>query len=341
MKTLNILVVTDGVPGHESQALGLCQWLSSRYHINSVRYEVRLRFKALSRIALPFLQGLRTPAGFLFKIFYTANPLPENKPDVIVSMGGNTSFANILLSHYYGCTNIFIGSLRRLNAELIAAHLTLEPTGHAANIVMQITPSTVDREKLLVEGKVFIREIGLQEDKKYWTLIIGGDGAGYHYSEQDWIALGTWANSIAEQHNIRWLISTSRRTGANAELLLKATINPENIATAIWWNHKPEKKLMAMMGVCERIIVTADSMSMINEAIASGCDVVILDKDNSANGRYRNALQGFVDAKLCSRQLLSAKAEISKSINPPTLINELVSPVLDALETILERTVTQ
>ena len=333
---MRVLLVTDGIPGHENQARGLCQWLSRRYQVELQTLSVTLRFKALSRLLLPhFTEVGPALARRLFNSCYGGDLPPEQAPDLVLSAGGNTSFANILLRRYYGCPNIFIGSRRRLNAESLVAHLTLEPTGDDNNIVMTVSPNLVDREQVAQAGQDFIAQQALEQP--LWGLVIGGDGAGFHYTEADWLALAEWANKVALARGVRWLVSSSRRTGALGESVLRTHMLAQTIGYAIWWHSNPEKKLAAIMGASERLVVTADSMSMINEAMASGSAVTVLAlPKHTANARYCNAIDGFEAAGLCTRvQLGEEPGEAAFGAATPDM-NPSIESVLDRLDYLLK-----
>ena len=60
----------------------------------------------------------------------------------------------------------------------------------------------------------------------------------------DWEMLAVKMNALAEANDIRWLVSTSRRTGARAEGILRKHLDPDTIARVVWWAEKPER-LMA------------------------------------------------------------------------------------------------
>lgn len=74
-------------------------------------------------------------------------------------------------------------------------------------------------------------------------MLIGGDGAGAQYQEQDWMQLAKQMNLLARQHRIKWLLSTSRRTGKQAEKILQQYLNFECIVDVVWWAEQPRAVL--------------------------------------------------------------------------------------------------
>ena len=146
--TLNILILSDGLPGHVNQSRGLVSWLSNRYHCEVREVDVALRLRPVARILLPRLLHGRAPGASVTSCFYRKNATLLPVPDLLVSAGGNTSFLNAALARKWQVPNVFLGSKRRLRSDDFAAHLTLEPTGEPHNIVMALAPTLIDPERL-------------------------------------------------------------------------------------------------------------------------------------------------------------------------------------------------
>ena len=128
----------------------------------------------MARRLLPPLVEM-APAMATLRSFYRFTPLAGAAPDVIVSAGGNTSFANALLARHFCVPNVFIGSRRRLAASAFAANLTLEPTGEAGNVVTSVAPSPISPEAIAQSAAEFRAEQGLA-DGKFWLMACGGTG---------------------------------------------------------------------------------------------------------------------------------------------------------------------
>ena len=300
MKSLNVLVVSDGLPGHLNQSRGLAHWLGTRFAVETQELEVRLRMRAMARRILPLVVEV-APAMATLRSFYQLPALAGAAPDVIVSAGGNTSFANVLLARHFCVPNVFIGSRRRLAPGSFAAHLTLEPTGEAGNVVTPVAPSPVSPEAIAQSAAEFRARHGFA-DGRLWLMACGGTGAGKSYSADDWSTLAHWMNDAAESHGIRWLLSTSRRTGASGEEALAASLKADHLAYAVWWSRNPERILGTLMGAAERLFVTVDSMSMVSECIGAQKPVAVVDVgDGAPEPLLAKALDRYARLGLCRR----------------------------------------
>ena len=300
MKSLNVLVVSDGLPGHVNQSRGLAHWLGTRFTVEAQELEVRLRMRAMARRLLPPVVEV-APAMATLRSFYQLPALPGAAPDLIVSAGGNTAFANVLLARHFCVPNVFIGSRRRLAPSAFAAHLTLESTGEPGNVVTPVAPSTISPEAIARSAANFRTQHDLA-DGKFWLMACGGSGAGKTYNADDWCTLGHWMNAAAESHGIRWLLSTSRRTGASGEEALAKTLNAEHLAYAVWWNRRPERILGTLMGASERLFVTVDSMSMISECIGAQKPVAVVEAGGGTpDPLLADTLDRYARLGLCRR----------------------------------------
>lgn len=286
-------LLSDGLPGHVNQARSVARLLSREYHLEVVEVKADIRHKWLRPLLALWLNcgGLISPR--LIQAFYRV-ALPIHAPDLIISAGGNTSFLNAMLGRLRGCPNLFIGSLRRLHAGLFTVVLTLEPIGAANNIVIDVPPSLIDPDELAAEAAEFHRRRTGTEP--VFAMIIGGDGAGYAYTDRDWCDLASAMISISQVTGCRWLLTTSRRTGEAAERVLREQLPSVLLEDAVWYAESPQPVMRLFLAAAQRVFVTADSMSMLADAIASERPVVALyPRHAQPNQRYRNALQKFHD----------------------------------------------
>jgi len=244
------------------------------------------------------------------RLFYKMKPFPAEACDLIVSAGGKTSFANAWLAQYLGVPNVYAGSLRRLSAQLFSVVLTLEPIHAAANnLVLALPPSAIDFDELQSQGERFLNQLG-PGAQRCWTLMIGGNGAGYRYRRQDWQTLAQMMNTLARRYGIRWLLVSSRRTGKRAGQVLRHHLDKQILAAQSWYDEGPKFRAEAWLGAAERIFVTEDSMTMLTEALYSRRPVVSVRPQHAVpTDRYERMMQGFANSGYLCRYAL---AELSQ-----------------------------
>jgi mitochondrial fission protein ELM1 len=131
---------------------------------------------------------------------------------------------------------------------------------------------------------------------KVLGLVFGGDGEGCVWKEENYKLLLSSLILRSERNKQGFWVATSRRTPPNFESYAKNTATQSPFFAGGCWYHNREDSdasFFAMMGICDLLFVTADSMSMTHEAIASGRPVVsILPQAGKPNARlYSNLKQ--------------------------------------------------
>ena len=262
---LRIWVLSDGRPGHFNQAKGIVRAVALHRLVMSEWVPLKLRAGFFRNIMRQLLNRTRGPLSLEILSWFYAIKLPVDQPDIIVSSGGRTSFATAWLGRTYKVPTIFSGSLRGLSAKHFSAVISLLPQPDIANaIILPVLPSVVDSQLL--------QEIRIPEDlqsRTCWTMLVGGDGAGYQYQEKDWILLADMMNKMADSYQIRWLICSSPRSGLQAEKLLINNLHEDAVLQAYWYSEDPSSMLLTCLAAAQRIFVTEDSMTMLTEAICS------------------------------------------------------------------------
>ncbi|MEA2078664.1 MAG: ELM1/GtrOC1 family putative glycosyltransferase [Pseudomonadota bacterium] len=325
---LRVWVLSDDQPGHYNLSRGIVAALRRIQPVEESWVTMKLRVGLGRNLLRAYLNRVHKPSSSLWlRLFYKMNHFPAEACDLIVSAGGKTSFANAWLAQCMGVPNVYAGSLRRLSSQLFSVVLTLEPIeGAAGNLVLDLPPSAIDFDALQIHGKRFLDQLGLGE-QRCWTLMIGGNGAGYRYRRQDWQTLGRMMNALARRYAIRWLLVSSRRTGKRAEQVLRHNMDQKLLAARSWYDEGDGDgfRAEAWLGAAERVFVSEDSMTMLTEAIYSRRPVVSLKPRHAApTDRYERMVQGFADAGYLCRYAL---AELSQQ---PELLGSRQCRVLEA-----------
>ena len=286
----NIWVLSDGKPGHYNQSLAVAEALQTLTPatVDTIPLRVRSVGKYLLRGLLNrkwgrwILKHLFSPS--MTTLFYDVN-LPKGIPDIIVSSGKDTSMLNALLGIWYGAKTLYVGHPKKLDNRLFTHVLTVLSLGFDNEIVLDVAPTLLYRGDI----KAFCNKYKLDPKARYWSLLIGGDGAGYHYTQQEIDALIGFVNATSGQ--VQWLVTTSRRTPNDFEAQMQQQMKA---AVFVAYNQKPEKVIGGFLTLSERVFVTEESASMVSEAVASGKAVVTLYPSSySAEDNYCKILQKF------------------------------------------------
>ena len=173
---MRIAILSDGRPGHYNQSLGIAKIISEERDTAVTIIESKLKLNS-------FRSVLRLYQRSLIKNFITKNAqkiidLYEikfiNEYDLIISSGGDVAYLSASLSKVFNIKNIHIGSVRHINLKSYDLHITLEKNEDSPNNLVTELPPT----------KYTPVNDGIKKNKI--LFLIGGDGAGYSYSLDDW-----------------------------------------------------------------------------------------------------------------------------------------------------------
>lgn len=312
-----VWVLSDGKAGHYNQSKGVTLALSLWMDIHEVWIEAPLRAGWL-RTPLKWMlnQSAQVHPAWLAWC-YPALDLPRDPPDLIVAAGGRMMYAAAALAARYGVPVIFVGSLRGLHPTLFHTVIVLEQHPEPQYLTVDTAPMPVSPQAL-VDATAQWQTAHPCETGELWAMLIGGDGAGAHYSEQDWQQLAMVMNHLAHTHHIRWLVTTSRRTGAAAEDMLKHTLYPDTMADQVWWDTAPRKVMSAFLGRAQRVYCTIESLSMLTEAIVAQRPVIGLTPQRFEPD---TAYQAAID-RLVQRQWLAVQS-IEKAVDQQTIGDQI------------------
>ncbi len=269
MKT--VWIVSEGSPGHISQSIGLVEALAAIIPLQSVIILGKTSVRGWIRPIVRTLMGTKgRPLNnyILNRITNLEIPADAKRPDLIVSSGGKSVFAARTLAERHKVPYVFIGEHKPYPAEWFHTIISPVPKESCKNSIdIELIPTPVTPE--------FIKQKGTTE-KGLWCMIIGGASRSRRFNENDWRAIANGMNDLAVRKKIRWLLTTSRRTGKETEDLLKKQINPEFLEDAIWWADQPRRELYEFIARSEVLCVTQDSITMVTEAVSSGKPVVAI-----------------------------------------------------------------
>ena len=271
-QVLSIWILSDGLPGHVNQSLGISKALVEEFPHDHVMLTFTLRHKLLRplmRLLANFFPFFLT--RFTLSLFYRYGSLPTSAPALIISAGGNTLFASAAVANIYHAPNVFSGTSKGYRHSLLSLIFTVTPLNNSRNnVVLDLPPSNIDAA---AGGK------SKGSTSPLYALLIGGDGAGYHYKESDWQVLAEALQVISQRDGSKWLLTTSRRTGEKSEILFNSQLAPEICERAVWYATKPAKVVKQFLQECDAVFCTEDSLTMVSEAIYAHKPVITLQPE--------------------------------------------------------------
>ncbi|MDE0723666.1 MAG: mitochondrial fission ELM1 family protein [Alphaproteobacteria bacterium] len=278
LESANIWVLSDGKPGHENQSLGVCEALGVDPQV--IWLEKR-----------PFGKLLQ----WLYPSLYFKNLPSAPWPDMIISAGYHTSVA--------------AKWVKMKNPETILVHM-MKPKGYAGaftvlaipehdrpklagNVITTMgAPHRVSAEKLQTEKEKWQGTLN-PDGKKTVAVIVGGNSKSFTFNKMSVKAL---LSELEERFgdNVRYMVTMSRRTGDGEKQTLKGFFEA---CDSYFYDGQGENPYFGMLACADAVVVTAESVSMISEAVATSAPVYAFDlKQAMKASKLKRFYTGFLKA---------------------------------------------
>ena len=191
------------------------------------------------------------------------------------------------------------------------------------NVLMPLLPSKGLSESDFQEAKS-LRESG--SGNLVFTLVLGGDGVGYRYTDADWKNLADAMNFYSANNSARWLIITSRRSGTKVEEVLKNSLQSEYILESTYYSDSPQSnKVTCYAKASDLTFCSEDSMTMLNEALLAGARVIAISPERvKSPRRYESKIHRLSQNRFIQRCSINSL----KALQPKNL-DTLVQPDLE------------
>jgi hypothetical protein len=332
MSALRILILSDGRPGHLNLAEGIALAVGRRRETAVDRLEVRRT--GWPGWAMAAATRARLSPALILRRLYGLDSARVPPSDLLVSAGAVTLAANIALARLGNIPNIFYGSLRAFSAHDFALVLT-SYLGRAArpNHAMALKPAPFD-PAVLPELKPLPGRL-----PRIAGLLLGGSTSrGIAYDPADWDRLIAAMNACRRGAGTGFIVSNSRRTEATtSDRFASLAREPEGPLLRFVDVRQPEAaKPVEIFAEAEAVLVTADSSSMLSEAVWARRPAIALAPEhcrletNEASYRRHLETKGWCRtlaiAELTPDRLAAALAEIAPmSVNPLDALADLIA----------------
>lgn len=276
VQPIKVLWLRDNRPGHINKVKGFLSSVADLIPIEVTPFDLQWRWSLLRHLAGRWNRVfLKLPPAIYLRDFH-----PGSDFDLIISSGGLTQLPSVLMARRLDVPNIYLGSPHHYPPEMfVLIPMTDPPHGESPFIKMELVPSGVTPQSAKDCATRFFPDFGAS----CWTLLVGGNGEGMKWDETDFLLLADRFIEAAEKAGKSFFVATSRRTPEIVERsLIERFESRPGFAGAAWFHQSSDESppVLALLGGSERIVVTADSVSMTNEAVASGIPTVVVYPTN-------------------------------------------------------------
>lgn len=239
-------------------------WPSEEKQIVYRSSEAALRF-----LSLPTLAGVNLASSIAI-----APPWPDL---VLCSGRGAESVAFWIRARHPEARIVFVGTpwarLSRFDLVITTPQYRLP---EAPNVLHNLLPlHDVTPERLAAQAKLWEPRLA-HLPGPLTAVLVGGDSGPYHFTPQAASRLGHAVTELARAEGGSLLVTTSARTGAAAAQALQQALGVPSYIHR-WARGGGDNPFHAFLDLGSRIVVTADSISMMAEAIASRKPVLLFD----------------------------------------------------------------
>src|SRR3984893_6740571 len=274
------LVLHDGNAGGGSQALGRAEATGFPF----IEKRLAIRFPWACLPPQLWFMPLRAAGGS------TASLVPP-WPDLVIGCGRNTAMPALAIRRASGgrtvAAQVQYPGVGRSEFDLLVVpehdHLEGPRFVVTRGAVHRVTQARLAAEKLRFPALA-------QMPRPVLSVLIRGAGKGYGRTVGRLGEIAETLAAILRTDGGSVLLTASRRTGAPGLALLRR--RPTGLSAALW-DGSGENPYFAYLALADAFWVTADSVSMISEAAATGKPVHILSLDggNAKLFRFHEAMQ--------------------------------------------------
>lgn len=268
-----MLILSDGKPGHVNQSIAFARHLGRPYEAVRVRFRNRL-FKLLSY--------LLDRIGVYLPSLLRWDP-PRGDFRAVVSAGSETYYANKVLARRLGIPSVAIMLPRgyRLDFDRIIAQEHDRPPRKENILVLPVNLCRVEPKG------VFLPRAG----ERYVALVVGGPNPAFGFDRDRFRRVLDAVFSCFP--GFRIVVATSRRTPADIE----EEIDRHPFEAKFLYSRDPVNPIPDFLASCEYVFITADSTSMISEAVTFGrarIEIIPLPA-RSRPGKYGRMIGSLVE----------------------------------------------
>ena len=275
MAKLKGILLTEGMHGMISQVEGLAKALDIDFTHHKV--ELNHLWKFIPPNLSPVSQNV-------FK------KIDHDDFDVIISCGRKSVIPSIHLKNTAN-KKVFNIHIQDPKVDLNHFDFIVAPEHDAIqgqNVISTKGAIHYLTENEISENKDYLNSFIIKDERKIWTLILGGPTKYYDYSTKNMKHIFTSLYKLLKKHDFQLVVIPSMRTPINTIHYAREFFGDNH--TIIMDVDK--RAYLSALAISENIIVTCDSSSMISEAALTGKPIYIASilprKNDKRFQRFRN-----------------------------------------------------
>ena len=275
MTKLKGILLTQGMHGMISQVEGLAKALDIDFTHHTV--ELNNFWKIIPPKLTPISQSVY-------------KSIDHDNFDIIISCGRKSVIPSI---HLKNNSNKKVFNIHIQDPKVDSKHFDFIIAPEHDEVIGQNIISTKGAIHYLTENEInenknYLNSFIKKDERKIWTLIMGGPTKYYDYSSKNIKEIFIKISELSKKHNFQLVVIPSMRTPTNIIQYAKSYFGDNH--TVIMDVDK--KAYLSALAIAQNIIVTCDSSSMISEAALTGKPIYIASilpkKNDKRFQKFRN-----------------------------------------------------
>ncbi len=252
-------LLLDDKASHRSQISGVAEWLGWPWAAREIRFN---RFAALANAPFGARLWHLTPDA--------RKAIVPPWPGLVIAAGRRSAPVALAIKKRSPGTKLVQlmwpdVAPARFSIIAVPEHDTV--SYHAPNLLRTFgAPHPLSPARLNREAARFMPKVE-RLPRPYIAVLIGGSSKAMQYAPEDFKALAAYASAEAERLGGSLLLTSSPRTGEQAEGLMKSILTVPHIFHR--FRAEGENPYAGFLGLASAVIVTGDSISMCSEATAA------------------------------------------------------------------------
>lgn len=353
-----ILILSDGKAGHLNQSLAVAEEFKNqrcaqgipgaRTHLKVVAVEYKSRaHEKVARLVTWIFQGQIPAHRFFMRLFLdsrTHDELERTYADLLISCGSGVLPAHALMKRETGAKSLvvmkpFCGTAC-FDTVIAPRHDKIKSSARVFETDKAL--GWTNTEILRLEGARLLAELELQASTSPRIgLLVGGDTEQLKFEAEK---LKDFARTLAQtlRNSDRLLLATtSRRTPRWADDDLKRLFDGQAFCPLLVVANEANRAgvVPGILGACDTVIVSGESMSMLSEAVASGKRVLVWQPFDSRKMKtkyqlflenlHKKGMLEFVDSENLASKLVmrGAQAPVSSPDDDKEVLRRAVQTV--------------
>lgn len=332
---MKVVVLSDNKPGHYNQSLGIVQSMTEcQMEWFEIQYRQKWRDNLL-RIFTSIYGGISLPTSIIHLLLRWSlcassydTLLRIQEADVILSTGSSVAAINILLGKILHARTVTCGrpsplGIRHFDLAILPM-LSWKRAENRKNVCKTIgVPNPISVDTLNNIRSSIIRSLELKDFPRI-GILLGGTDFHETISVDDAAQLFEICNLVANQLNAKILLTTSRRTPSDVTAYSKSRYETVDWCPLFVEPNMPsalDDPYQSILSICDLLVVSADSFSMVCEAASSGRNVIVLSlsKGHQRQPKRYRAYQYMVDNSIIEMCKLEDLAQqITTALTQPS-----------------------